>query len=350
MLRKTSILTAFACAFVSNSFAQQDVFDDFNRPNSSNLGPGWSEENGDFVIDGNQGRGNIAFANDTWMYNTGFARLYTDTKVRMDFARYPNDPAFAAGLVFGVDPGTWGGVAILVQDNNLDGLFDRIFFNAAVNAGAWFSQGTPVFFDLAQPIAAGQLTVWAEDNGDRAVARVEDSNGNLIGTYSATGIVGSPFAPNGVRAGVWVRGRSIVDNFHALEHQKLDAYPSTLSVAAGGTQTIDVSLGSAHAGYNYLVLASLGTTNPGTPIGGGVLLPLALDPVLVWSASNPNTAPYSNTLGSLDTVGHARARFVLPPAALPSLVGVTLHHCAIAIKPNNVPAVATNTASLTFTP
>ena len=36
--------------------------------------------------------------------------------------------------------------------------------------------------------ANGQLTVWAQDGGDLAVARVEDASGNLLGTYTASGI------------------------------------------------------------------------------------------------------------------------------------------------------------------
>ena len=350
LLALAAFSAAFSTVFSTTALAQQISFDDFNRANSTNLGPNWSEVNGDFVIDGNQARGNVTFANDTWMVYTGFAKTYQNTKVRMDFSRFPNDNLFAAGLVFGADPNTWGGVAILVQDNDLNGLFDRIFFEAAVNAGAWFSQPTPIFYDLPTQISAGQLTVWAEDNGDRAVARVEDNAGNLLGTYSAAGIVGTPFAPTGTRAGVWVRSKSRVDNFFAIEHRKLDAYPANLSVTTGGTQTIDISLGSVHGNKNYLMLSALATATPGTPIGGGVLLPLAIDPVLIWTASNPNTPPFQNTLGTLDSVGHSRARFVLPPAALPSLVGITLHHCAIATQPLGAPAIATNTASLTFAP
>lgn len=350
MLVRTVIVLLTSSALAAPALAQAIVFDDFNRPNSTNLGPNWSETNGDFVIDANQARGNVTFANDTWMVHTGFTKPYDQTKARMNFARYPNDNLFAAGLVLGANTNTWSGVAVLVQDNNLDGLFDRIFFNAAVNAGAWFSQPTPIFYDLPQSIAAGQLTVWIQDGGDRAVARVEDENGNLLGTYGASGIVGTPFAPTGFRAGVWVRSRSRVDDFFALEHRPLDAYPGSLSVTTGGTQTIDLTFGSAHAGKNYLVLSSLATSSPGVWIGGGVLLPLAIDPILIWTASNPNTPPYSNTLGPLDAFGHARARFTLPAAALPSLAGVTLHHAAIAIHPSNVPAAATNTASLSFTP
>lgn len=349
--RLLSRLAALVAALSIDAAAQAIVFDDFNRPDSGNLGPNWVEQNGDFIIQANQGRGNVAFANDTWMSFTGFDQPYAQAKARVEFARSPGDSLFAAGLAVGLDPNTWGGVAVLVQDNDLNGLFDRIFFNAAINAGAWFNQPTPVFFDLPVQIDAGQLTVWIEDGGDRAVARVEDVNGNLLGTYSAAGILGSAFPPTGTKVGVWVRSRPRFDDFFGVQHRALDAYPAVLSLAAGGEQTLDVSLGTVHAGEGYLILGSLATATPGTPIGGGVLLPLAFDAVLAWTAANPNTPPYAGTFGVLDAHGHARARLALPPASLPALAGVTLHHCAIAYKQaTGKPTAATNTAALTFGP
>ena len=342
-------LLAFALA--TPAFAQQAVFDDFARPDSTNLGPNWFEGNGDFVIQSQAARGNIPFANDTWMSHTGFSRPYTQAKADMRFARFPGDPLFAAGLVIGLDPNTWGGVAVLVQDNNLDGLFDRIFFNAAINAGAWFSQGTPIFYDLPSPISAGRLTVWAEDGGDLAVARVEDDAGNLQGVFTAAGIVGTPFAPTGTRAGIWVRGRSICDDFHALEHRSLDAFPSALSLSSGGSAVLDVSLGSAQTGRPYLLLSSLQAATPGLSVGPGVFLPLAIDTLTQWSLQNPNTAPYAATLGLLGPAGHARARLNLPPGSFPSLAGLSIAHAALAIDPSNLtPSAATNAATISLLP
>ncbi len=325
--------------------AQQIVFDDFNRPDSTFLGPDWNEGNGDLVIQSNFCKGNVPFANDTWMNHTSFAQTYTQAKARIEFERDPADNFFGAGVVVGLDPSSWSGVAVLIQDNDLDGFFDRIFFHAAINAGAWFSQPTPVFYDFPTQIPAGQLTVWTQEAGDLAVARVEDAVGNLIGTYTASGIVGTPFAPTGSAAGVWVRSRPFVDDFFGVEHRPLDAYPTSVAVGAGGEQTLDMTFGSAHAGELYFLVSSTATASPGTPIGGGVLLPLAIDPVLVWTLTHPNTPPYDDNFGTLDSIGHARARLILPPGSPPSYAGVTLRHAAVAIHPVTlVPTTVTNTA------
>ena len=339
-----------ATSLVATAGGQQIVFDDFNRPDSTSLGADWNEGNGDLVISGNRCKGNVPFANDTWMNHTSFGATYTSAKARIEFERDPADSFFGAGVVIGLDPGSWGGIAVLIQDNDLDGQFDRIFFHAAINAGAWFSQPTPIFYDLPTPITAGQLTVWAQEGGDLAVARVEDASGNLIGTYTAKGIVGTPYAPTGSDVGVWVRSRPFVDDFYGIEHQALDAYPQTISVAGGGEQTIDITLESAHGGEFYILVSSQTTASPGTPIGGGVLLPLVIDPVLLWTLTHPNTPPYHDTFGPLDAIGHARAGIELPPGSSPTLVGLTLHHAAVSLSGSLVPTAVTNTASLSLLP
>src|SRR5689334_17275954 len=116
MIRIPFSALALAALAASTALAQQIVGDDFNRPDSTSLGASWVEANGDFVIQSNACRGNVQFANDTWMYNTQFAQSYVNTKVRVDFGKTAGDQLFAAGVGFGLDPNTWGGVAILVQD------------------------------------------------------------------------------------------------------------------------------------------------------------------------------------------------------------------------------------------
>ena len=330
--------------------AQQLVSDDFNRPDSTNLGPDWIEENNDLEIFQNRVRGVFAFANDTWMYHTSFAQPHATAKAVVDFGSTPGDVFFGVSVVIGLDHTTWGGTAVRITDNDLDGLFDRIFFNAAINAGAWHSQPTPVLYDLPTPLVAGQLTVWAEPDDDMAVARVEDIDGNLVGVYTATGIADTPFPPVGTDTGIWISSRAQADNFFALEHRDLDAFPVDVSVSAGGEQMLDLSFGSGHAGELYLLLGSLAGTSPGTPAGGGVTLPLVVDSFLVWTLTNPGAGPYSATLGVLDAVGHARARFELPAGSSPALAGTTLFHAALALDLVTGPTAATNAATLQLVP
>jgi hypothetical protein len=195
------------------------------------------------------------------------------------------------------------------------------------------------------------LTVWAQDGGDLAVARVEDAAGNLVGTYTASGIVGTPFAPNGNDVGVWSRSRPFYDDFHALERRALDAYPTSISVSAGGEQTLDITLESGHAGDLYFVGGSGSTSSPGLPIGAGFFVPLAVDPIMNWMLGHPKTPPYHDTFGTLDGIGHARARLALPAGSSPSFAGVTIHHAAVALNPVTfVPTGVTNAASVDLIP
>ena len=344
-------LSALFAASLS-TFAQQLVFDDFDRPNSTNLGPDWIEQNGNLAIEGNRGKGTQFLANDTWMSHTSFSQSYTDAKARVEFVAPGGELAGSVGVVLGLNSSTWEGTAVRIQDNDLDGLFDRVFFEAAVNAGAWYVGGAPVLFDLPTPLASGQLTAWITDGGDTAVARIEDSAGNLIDVYTASGILSSPFAPTGTEVGVWVRSRALFDDFYALEHRALDGYPASISLATGGVQTLDVSLGAARAGDFYFVLGSFTGTSPGLPLAGGLLLPLNFDSLTQQTIASPNIAPYLDSFGVLDSVGHARARLSLAPGLNPSFAGLTLNHSVVSFQLGggvNFTAV-TNPASVDLLP
>jgi len=54
------------CIFLvlAQAASAQSVSDDFNRPDSTNMGPDWSEQNGDPKIVSNHGVGASAFSNN----------------------------------------------------------------------------------------------------------------------------------------------------------------------------------------------------------------------------------------------------------------------------------------------
>lgn len=348
MLRFRPLLALVAIAPLAGSpFAQQIVFDDFNRPSGTDMGPDWTEQNGDLVILANRGKGNLFLANDTWMSHNSFSQTYTNAKGVIDF-QIPGEGEIGGGvgLALGLNTSSWGSVAILLQDNDLDGLFDRLFFNAAINAGAWFVGGSPVLYDLPSPLAAGQLTAWVQDGGDRAAVRVEDAAGNLVGVYTADDILASAFIPNGSSLGVWIRSRPFFDNVYGIEHRMLDAFPASVSVSAGGSQTLDLTFGSTHAGEVYAVAGSFSGTAPGTPFGP-FQVPLNFDAYTTYSLTG--APPLSNSIGALDAIGHARASLTLPAGGFPQFAGLTIHHAAVALDPLG-PTAVTNAGSLTLTP
>ena len=113
-------------------------------------------------------------------------------------------------------------------------------------------------------------------------------------------------------------------------HLFWDAYE--VSVSAGGTQTLTLDAGDAHAGELYLVLGSLGGTAPGTPTPAGEL-PLVLDAYFGFLLASPNAPPLANGFGVLDAGGGAVVPFTLPPGTTPSLAGSVVHHAFVAVDP-----------------
>lgn len=108
-------------------------------------------------------------------------------------------------------------------------------------------------------------------------------------------------------------------------------FPSTpsLSLSAGGTLSLLVDPGPSAAGFAYWIFGSASGTRPGIAIGA-VVLPLVLDPYLVFTAAHPSGGPCANFLGLLDGAGMGKATLSVPPASLPTLAGLTLHHAFLA--------------------
>ena len=81
----------------------------------------------------------------------------------------------------------------------------------------------------------------------------------------------------------------------------------------------------------YWVFGSLSGTAPGTPVGGGLTLPLNVDAYTTLTATKPNTAIHTNTFGAPDALGTADASVNLPAGLDPSLAGGTLSYAYVCI-------------------
>jgi hypothetical protein len=123
---------------------------------------------------------------------------------------------------------------------------------------------------------------------------------------------------------------------------------AALGVAAGGTQSLCVNAGPAHAGKLYWTLGSLSGTAPGLALGG-VLVPLNFDAYLLFTLLHPNVGPLPNGLGWLDSAGRATVGFALPPGVAASLVGMHVDH-AVGVIQGTAAVAVTNAAGLDFLP
>ncbi len=338
-------ITAAVALSMSTTVWAQGASDDFNRPNGGNMGFDWTEMNGDTVIESNQGRGNSIF-DIGWMSHTSFAAPYADVLQQID--------AFTSGaggesvaLVAGLDTSSWQGIYVKLQDNDGDALFDRIFFESAINAGSW-NGGPTVWYDLATPTATARMKLSFVNGGDVARCEVTDLNTGVPETFEASGILTSPFPPNGTSVAIAHLGKPFFDDWSASA-SPLFSFTDSISVSAGGSQVLDMSVGAAHAGRVYLILGSASGVSRPTVIGS-VAVPLVVDSYTFYTLENPNSAVHQGTLGILGAVGEATATIQLPAGSFPALAGLTLHHAGLVLDLAQGLVDATNAVELKLLP
>lgn len=190
--------------------AAQSASDNFDRPNASNPGPDWVVQQRAFRIESNQCRSNNAFGFGRMEY-ANFGAPYSDSYHEVSFT-ISGSGGDSVSLISGLDPNTWLGIEAKLQDNDGDGFFDRLFFNAAINAGNW--NGSTLWYDLATPIASGRMRLHFENAGDRAVVTISSGAGTEV--FHGDGILAMPWGPyTGQSFGLASFGDSFLDDWLA---------------------------------------------------------------------------------------------------------------------------------------
>ena len=128
----------------------------------------------------------------------------------------------------------------------------------------------------------------------------------------------------------------------------LNGTPPSISIAAGGSQSLHLDAGPAHGGGTYFLLGSVSGTSPGIPLAGQ-LLPLNFDFYFLHTLNNPNSVPLASSFGTLDADGRATATFTLPAGGFPGVPLSLAHHAFAVFTPTTVD-FASEAASLTFVP
>ena len=105
----------------------------------------------------------------------------------------------------------------------------------------------------------------------------------------------------------------------------------TLSLSAGGEQPLELLAGPGQAGALHLLLGSLSGSEPGLPLGAGLVLPLQLDAYTMLLLDEPLAGPVPGALGALDAAGSAALALVLPPGTNPNLAGLDAHHAYLTL-------------------
>jgi hypothetical protein len=100
--------------------------------------------------------------------------------------------------------------------------------------------------------------------------------------------------------------------------------PDRAVVSPSNSQSVrlNISAGPANAGRQYKMVGSWSGTTPGTPLPGGLTLPLNNDRYLEYTTGFPNSPVLQNSQGTLDANG--RVTVIFRPTN--RFEGLTVHH------------------------
>ena len=144
-------------------------------------------------------------------------------------------------------------------------------------------------------------------------------------------------------------GVDLLTSFQLVPHA-LSPDLNSLSLAQGGSQSLQLDADAAQAGSLYLLMGSASGSSPGLQVDAA-LLPLNLDSYTLFTIQNPGTPPLSGSVGFLDGSGRALAGFGLPVASAPGLAGLQLHHAYLLLPLTGAPvSFASNAAALELVP
>ncbi len=181
----------------------------------------------------------------------------------------------------------------------------------------------------------------------------------VAGDPQEESLFGLAVALGGGRAVVGARMHDVDDGHDGAGYEycaasacmPLSQSQTTLSLSAGGVQTLALRAGADYAGDDYVVIGSSLGTAPGFLVDG-LVVPLVLDTMYSLAVlAEPNVPRYSSMVGQLDALGEASATITLAPGALPlAAAGVVVHHAALVIDATPVVAFTTNPAPLLLVP
>jgi len=188
----------------------------------------------------------------------------------------------------------------------------------------------------AGPGVAGRVSILSGSDGSPALELVGAIPGGGFGVaLSSAGDLNADGVPDLlVGASAKALEGAAAGGGHALSTQALLLSSNTheLALSSGSAQTLELSAGALQAGATYVVLGSLGGSEPGLSLGGAHL-PLVPDAYLWLTLLDAAASPLSQSVGVLDASGQAQCSFVASSALPPSLAGKLVHHAAVVLGP-----------------
>ncbi|MFG0319933.1 MAG: FG-GAP and VCBS repeat-containing protein [Planctomycetota bacterium JB042] len=142
---------------------------------------------------------------------------------------------------------------------------------------------------------------------------------------------------------------------HVFRHRTLRVVgPDKISLAAGGSATLEIADGRLSKQRPYLILSSVSGSTPGfsVPYGSGSIdVPLNWDAFTTLALRLANTPVFAGFAGTLSTPGEATATLNVPPGVgAPSLAGTSFTFCALIADASGAVGRATHAAEVSLVP
>jgi hypothetical protein len=123
---------------------------------------------------------------------------------------------------------------------------------------------------------------------------------------------------------------------------------ASLSIQAGGTQSLTLDAGPERGGELYVLLGSLAGTAPATDLLG-VTVPLAADAYFDLTLFQGGAGLLTGGFGTLGPDGRAEAAFTIPPSAFFGLIATPAHHAYVTLDATLQPTFVSNAVPVYFT-
>ena len=251
--------------------------DDFNRANSASMGADWIEQTGDIEVASNQGHGLINFSLMTHANASG-SYIGSTMSTRFDHGGGLVYVALVAGYATLND-----NVFVKLQDNDIDGLYDRLFFYYGNSAGSWGQSA--YYFDLATPTLSGNMSMSFDPTGDIVYIDIENDMSGLTESFSSIGLL-AVAGGLGTGYGIGTYGSAFFDDVDINGGCGGGGPVYSITGLAGGS-TATLTVDGATAGGAVLLGYSLAGAGPTmTPFGlVDISAPISQLPTLTANAS-----------------------------------------------------------------
>jgi hypothetical protein len=234
-----------------------------------------------------------------------------------------------------------------IQDNDQDGLYERVMFYSLDNKLGYGSSN-----QLITPFLTARVEMYVTNGGDTMNVDIDSNFDGTVDTHvESSGILA--FAADlgdGFALGAFNKGA--FDDWEVEIPPTIGLFgsPVQLSLLSGGVQTLALVAPPRLSDQPYLLLGTLSGTTPGIPVDGQ-LLPLNIDAYWLVTLISPNQPPLAGSFGSLDGQAKAQASFTVPSGSNPAWVGAVFDHAFVVFEAATLSvAYASNPVSATLIP